>query len=329
MYKDKFSKIETEKAVLFVKQNFIKNLEQNLNLIKVSSPLFLDKKTGLNDHLNNDGLPVIFNYKNEELEIVQSLAKWKRQEIKNLELSVGEGIWTNMKAIRVGEENLSPYHSLYVEQFDWEKRISKEERTIDYLKKIVNLIYDAIKKTLFATQKQYPQLTNKLPDELTFITTEELYLMYPKLSSKERENRFAIEKKAFFLIGIGHKLSHNKPHDDRAADYDDWNLNGDLILYNPTHNNAMELSSMGIRVDSEALVNQINILNNDENSKLSYFDYHKDIENEKLPFTIGGGIGQSRLVLFILEKYHIGEFQASIWPNEIREEMHKIGVKLK
>ncbi|MGL6125062.1 MAG: aspartate--ammonia ligase [Metamycoplasmataceae bacterium] len=328
MYKDKFNKIETEKAVVFVKQNFIKNLEQNLNLMKVSSPIFLDEEIGLNDHLNNDGLPVKFKYKDKQFEIIQSLAKWKRQEIKNLDLKVNEGLWTNMKAIRIGEENLSPYHSLYVEQFDWEKRISREERTIEYLKKTVTLIYDAIKKTLFETQKKYPQLANELPKNITFITTEELYLKYPKLTPKERENKFAIETKAFFLIGIGHKLSHNKPHDDRAADYDDWNLNGDLILYNPIHNNAMELSSMGIRVDSKALNNQIRILNEKKND-LSYFQYHKDIENEKLPFTIGGGIGQSRLILFMLEKYHIGEFQSSFWPDEVRKELEKVGVKLK
>ncbi|MGL5591798.1 MAG: aspartate--ammonia ligase [Metamycoplasmataceae bacterium] len=328
MYKDKFDKIETEKAVLFVKQTFAKNIEEHLNLIKVSSPLFLESKTGLNDHLNNDGLPVIFNYKEEQLEIIQSLAKWKRQEIKNLGIKEGAGLWANMKAIRVGEENLSPYHSLYVEQFDWEKRISKENRTIDYLKNTVNSIYEALKKTLSETQNKYPQLTNTLPEKLTFITTEELYLLYPKLSPREREDKFAIEKKAFFLIGIGHKLSHNKPHDDRAADYDDWNLNGDLILYNPIHDNAMELSSMGIRVDSTSLKIQTEILNNKTNNLL-YLQYHKDVEGEKLPFTIGGGIGQSRLVLFILEKFHIGEFQASFWPKEHREKMLKEGVKLK
>lgn len=329
MYKDKFNnKIETEQAVLFVKQNFIKHLEKNLNLLKVSSPLFLDKKTGLNDHLNNDGLPVMFQYKKDEFEIVQSLAKWKRQEIKNLNFPDDEGLWTNMKAIRVGEENLSPYHSLYVEQFDWEKRISKKDRTIDYLKKEVKLIYDAIKKTLKETQNKYHQLTNKIPDEITFITTEELYKMYPKLSSKDRENKFALEKKAFFLIGIGHKLSHNKPHDDRAADYDDWNLNGDLILYNPIHNNAMELSSMGIRVDAQSLINQINIIDSGKKST-HYFKYHQDIEQDLLPYTIGGGIGQSRLVLFILEKYHIGEIQSSFWPQEMRDNMKKIGVELK
>ncbi|MGL5733060.1 MAG: aspartate--ammonia ligase [Metamycoplasmataceae bacterium] len=328
MYKDKFDKIETEKAVLFVKQTFAKNLEKQLNLIKVSSPLFLESKTGLNDHLNNDGLPVTFKYKEDQLEIIQSLAKWKRQEIKNLGLKEGEGLWANMKAIRVGEENLSPYHSLYVEQFDWEKRISKENRTIEYLKDTVNSIYEALKMTLSEAQNKYPQLTNKLPEKLTFITTEELYLMYPKLSPKERESKFSIENKAFFLIGIGHKLSHNKPHDDRAADYDDWNLNGDLIIYNPIHDNAMELSSMGIRVDSQALKVQTEILNSKTNNLL-YLQYHKDVESEKLPFTIGGGIGQSRLVLFILEKFHIGEFQASFWPDDVREKMMKEGVKLK
>ncbi len=325
MYKDKFNEIETEKAVLFVKQNFVNNLEKVLNLIKVSSPLFLDKTTSLNDHLTGDGKPVSFNYQENELEIVQSLAKWKRQEIKNLNLNIDTGLWTNMKAIRANEEKLSPYHSLYVEQFDWEKRISEQDRTIDYLKKVVISIYDAIKKTLCETQKIYPQLKNQLPDQITFITTEELYLMYPKLTAKERENAFATKTKAFFLMGIGHKLSHNKPHDDRAADYDDWNLNGDLILYNPLHNNAMEISSMGIRVNAESLKNQIKL----KNTNTDLAEYHKSIEDNTMPFTIGGGIGQSRLLMFVLEKYHIGEFQRSFWPEEIRSEMKKIGIKLK
>ena len=326
MYKDKFNAIETEKAVVFVKQNFVKNLEQNLNLIKICSPLFLNQAFGLNDHLNDDGSPVNFKYKEDKFEIVQSLAKWKRQEIKNLDFDVNTGLWTNMKAIRANEENLSPYHSLYVEQFDWEKRISKEDRTITYLKQVVNSIYDAIKITLIESQKMYPQLKNTLAEQITFITTEELYLMYPDLTPKERENIFAKKTKAFFLMGIGHKLSHNKPHDDRAADYDDWNLNGDLILYNDLHKNAMEISSMGIRVDSESLKNQTKLKNR---SASDYFQYHKDIEEENLPFTIGGGIGQSRLVMFILEKYHIGEFQRSFWPSEMRSEMKKLGIKLK
>ncbi len=326
MYKDKMNGIELEEAILFVKENFAKILGVNLNLIKISSPLFLDKKTGLNDHLNNDGQPVTFKYKENEFEVVQSLAKWKRQEIKNLDIPINQGFWTDMKAIRTSEENLSPYHSLYVEQFDWEKKISKNERNINYLKEVVNSIYETIKKTLIDTQKKYSHLTMKIPENITFISTEELYMMYPKLSSKERENEFARKTKAFFLIGIGHKLSHNKPHDDRAADYDDWDLNGDLILFNPIHNNAMELSSMGIRVDSESLTNQMKITNKDNAID---FNYHKDIKNESLPFTIGGGIGQSRLVLFILEKYHIGEIQYSFWSQKTRNEMKKIGIKLK
>ncbi len=325
MYKDKFDGIETEKAVFFVKQNFVKNLEKALNIIKVSSPLFLDKTMSLNDHLNDDGNPVSFNYQENEFEIIQSLAKWKRQEIKNLNFDINSGLWTNMKAIRANEEKLSPYHSLYVEQFDWEKRISEKDRTITYLKEVVTSIYDAIKKTLFETQSIYPQLENQLPDKITFITTEELYLMYPKLTAKERENAFAIKTKAFFLMGIGHKLSHNKPHDDRAADYDDWNLNGDLILYNPLHNNAMEISSMGIRVNAESLKNQIEL----KNKKTNLAEYHKSIAQNTMPFTIGGGIGQSRLLMFILEKYHIGEFQRSFWSKEIRDEMKKMGIKLK
>lgn len=326
MYKDKFKELELEKAVVFVKKTFIENLESKLNLTKVASPLFLDKKTGLNDHLNGDGNPVSFNYKQNDCEIVQSLAKWKRQETKRLNLKIGEGVWTNMKAIRANEEELSPYHSLYVEQFDWEQVISKEQRTIEYLKQVVNIIYSSIKKTLKDTQKKYSFLKNEIPDKITFITTEELYKMYPDLTSKERENKFAQKTKAFFLVGIGHKLSHNKPHDDRAADYDDWNLNGDLILYNPIHDNAMELSSMGIRVDSNSLIEQTKILN--QKDKLN-FEYHKNIQANNLPFTIGGGIGQSRLVLFILEKYHIGEFQCSYWPEEIRKKMSKIGIKIK
>lgn len=324
MYKNKFTKIELEKAVMKVKTTFVQYIEKNLNLLKVSSPLFLDQKIGLNDHLTGDGQPVSFQYKKNQFEIIQSLAKWKRQEIKNLEFSIGEGLWTNMKAIRTGETKLSPYHSLYVEQFDWEKRISKQDRTVEYLKQIVEQIYESIKSTLNNIQEIYPFLTNKIPDKIIFITTEELYKLYPELSSKERENKFARESKAFFLLGIGHKLSHNKPHDDRAPDYDDWNLNGDLILYNGIHDDAMELSSMGIRVDAEALKIQNKISNN-----LKNYDYHINIKNENLPFTIGGGIGQSRLVLFILEGYHIGEFQRSFWPKEIKTKMANLGIQLK
>jgi len=221
MYKDKFDKIETEIAVSFVKQTFINILGKQLNLLKVSSPLFIDKKKGLNDYLNNEGEPIVFKYQEDECEIIQSLAKWKRQEIKNLNLPIGQGIWTKMKAIRINEKNLSPYHSPYVEQFDWEKKISKGERTLDYLKKIVNIIYNAIKKTIVETHKKYSFLTNSIPEKIIFITSEELYKMYPELSSKEREDKLAKKVKAFFLIGIGHRLSHNKPHDNRASDYDD------------------------------------------------------------------------------------------------------------
>ncbi|MDK2819623.1 MAG: aspartate--ammonia ligase [Mycoplasmataceae bacterium] len=324
MYENKLNKIELEKMVMMVKTTFVKYIEKNLNLLKISSPLFLDQEIGLNDHLTGDGKPVLFHYKKSNFEIIQSLAKWKRQEIKNLEFSIGEGLWTNMKAIRTGETSLSPYHSLYVEQFDWEKRISQKDRTVEYLKNTVKQIYESIKSTLNEVQELYPFLTYKIPNEITFITTEELYKMYPKLGSKERENKFAKESKAFFLLGIGHKLSHNKPHDDRAPDYDDWNLNGDLILYNKIHDNAMELSSMGIRVDAKALKLQNKIASNDKS-----YDYHIDIENENLPFTIGGGIGQSRLVLFILEKYHIGEFQRSFWPKEVKEQMAVLGITLK
>ncbi|MGL4183645.1 MAG: aspartate--ammonia ligase [Metamycoplasmataceae bacterium] len=326
MYKNKLNKIETEKAINFIKTNFINNLEKELNLIKVCSPIFLDSKKGLNDHLTGVERPVIFNARNTSLEIIHSLAKWKREEIANLELKNGEGIWANMKAIRAEENEETPFHSLLVEQFDWELKISKEQRNIEFLKSVVKKIYLAILSTEKEINKLYPILTNKLTKDISFITSEELISKYPDKNDKERETLYGREVGSFFLIGIGNILSNGSPHDKRAPDYDDWDLNGDLFLYSEIHQKAIEISSMGIRVDADALKKQI--LQAKNKSSFEY-DYHKKILNNDLPFTIGGGIGQSRLILFLLEKYHIGEFQRSFWTHNHREEMKKLGIELK
>ncbi|MGL5438492.1 MAG: aspartate--ammonia ligase [Metamycoplasmataceae bacterium] len=326
MYKNKLNKIETEKAINFIKKNFINNLEKELNLMKVSSPIFLDSKKGLNDRLTGIERPVVFNARNTNLEIIHSLAKWKREEIKNLDLKNGEGIWTNMKAIRADEKEETPFHSIFVEQFDWELKISKEQRNIEFLKSIVNKIYLSILLTEKEINKIYPILENKLSENISFITSEELLKKYPNKKDKERETLYGKEVGSFFLIGIGNNLSNGLPHDKRAPDYDDWDLNGDLFLYSEIHQESIEISSMGIRVDAKALEKQIL---QEENKSSFEYDYHKNILNNNLPFTIGGGIGQSRLILFLIEKYHIGEFQRSYWTHHHREKMKKLGVELK
>ncbi|MGL4343248.1 MAG: aspartate--ammonia ligase [Metamycoplasmataceae bacterium] len=326
MYNSKLDKIETEKAIVFIKKTFIEYFEKELNLMKICSPLFINKNTGLNDHLSGVENPVIFQARDANLEIAQSLAKWKRNELKELSIKEYCGIWTNMKAIRADENDETPFHSLYVEQFDWEMVIREEDRNVDFLKMIVSKIYNVFLKTEKKINIKYSSLVKKLPNKLTFITSEELLAKYPKLSAKERENEFGKEVGAFFIIGIGHTLSNNIKHDNRAADYDDWNLNGDLFFYSKIHQKSIEISSMGIRVDQKSLRTQMEIARRDLKKE---FKYHNDILNNKLPFTIGGGIGQSRLILFFLEKYHIGEFQRSYWSEKHRIEMKKKGIELK
>ena len=314
--------VETQKAIKLIKNNFEKNLSKALCLARVSAPLFVDPKTGLNDNLSGKEKAVSFNLVNgQELEIVQSLAKWKRYALKKYDLT---GLYTDMNAIRPNEE-VDNLHSLYVDQWDWEKVIKKEDRSIDYLKETVRKIYKAFLETEDYISSLYPSLKHDLPQDITFLTTQELLDKYPTLTPKERENAITEEYKAVFIIGIGRALSDGSIHDTRAADYDDWNLNGDILVWHDTLKIALEISSMGIRVDKASLMSQVALKG--EEFKLEY-DYHKQILHDELPLTIGGGIGQSRLCLFFLNKAHIGEVQSSYWDKEDIEEFKKYNIIL-
>ncbi|NLV76092.1 MAG: aspartate--ammonia ligase [Tissierellia bacterium] len=317
---------ETQIAIKLVKDFFEKELSNKLNLIRVSAPLFVKADTGLNDNLTGIEKPVSFNMRryNQRLEIVQSLAKWKRMALKRYDFKIGEGIYTDMDAIRPDEE-LSPIHSIYVDQWDWEKVISKEDRNEEYLKHTVRIIFDVFKKTEKMLNDAYPFLKNKLPDEITFITTQELEDTYPYSSPEEREKLIAKEHKAVFLMKIGDSLNSGIPHDNRAPDYDDWKLNGDILFWNPVLEDVIELSSMGIRVDKSSLKRQMKIAGRQKDMVLPY---HKMLLDDKLPQTIGGGIGQSRICMFFLEKEHIGQVQASVWTEEMIKECEKNNIFL-
>lgn len=302
--------VETQKAIKLIKNNFEFNLSKKLSLSRVSAPLFVEPSTGLNDNLSGKEKPISFKtIENNDLEIVQSLAKWKRFALKKYNLS---GLYTDMNAIRPSEDT-DNLHSLYVDQWDWEKVISNKERNITYLKSTVRKIYSAFLKTFDLVCSRYSNFKNYLPRKISFITSEDLLRKFPKLSPKEREFKIVKEKKAVFLINIGNKLSDGSIHDTRAADYDDWNLNGDILLYYPLLDVAFEISSMGIRVNKESLLKQLEEKN--ELEKLNK-PYHKSIINNDLPLTIGGGIGQSRMCMFMLNKAHIGEVQSSFWKQE-------------
>lgn len=325
-YKPILNLLETEVAIKFVKDNFEKLLGKKLELTRVSAPLFVIPETGLNDNLNGYERAVRFDIKaiGKDVEIVQSLAKWKRMALKKYNFEHGKGLYTDMNAIR-RDEDLDLLHSAYVDQWDWEKIISKNERTYSYLKKIVSKIYAVILKTADLVTKKYPELTCDLPKDITFISTKELEKRYPTYSRKERENAITKEYKAVFLYQIGWPLSDGSSHDGRAADYDDWNLNGDIILYNDVIDRAYEISSMGIRVDEDSLVKQLEAKN--EIYKLNN-PYCQSILKKELPYTIGGGIGQSRLCMFFLKKAHIGEVQSSVWSEEDIESLAKQNIHL-
>lgn len=326
MYQSTLSIKETQKAIKLIKVFFEGELSERLHLTRVSAPLFVEKGNGLNDDLNGVERPVSFDilHTGMEVEVVQSLAKWKRMALKDYEFTLGEGLYTNMNAIR-RDETLDAIHSIYVDQWDWEKIIGEGERTLETLKDTVSIIYSIFKDAEILLQKTYPHLKPQLPDTLSFITSEELLKKYPDLSSKEREKAYAKETGAFFLIGIGDCLSSGQPHDGRAPDYDDWSLNGDLIFYNPVHDDALELSSMGIRVDRDALLYQLETSGKEDRKK---FAYHSFLLEGMLPQTIGGGIGQSRICQFLLRKYHIGEVQSSIWPESMRMELMQKNIHL-
>ena len=325
-YKSTLSLLETEIAIKFIKDTFEKELAKALKLTRVSAPLFVQPESGLNDNLNGYERAVRFDILTlkKDVEIVQSLAKWKRMALAKYGFSQDTGLYTDMNAIR-RDEDLDCLHSVYVDQWDWEKIISEKQRTLTYLKKTVKSIYKALKKLAKAVNTKYPTITHTIPDEITFISTKELEKEYPNLTRKQRENAAAKKYGAIFLYQIGWDLSDGKPHDGRAADYDDWKLNGDIILWYDVLDLAIEISSMGVRVDHKSLVKQLK--KKGEMQKLSN-PYCQDVVNGKLPLTIGGGIGQSRLCMFFLNKAHIGEVQASVWADETITENAKKGIRL-
>ncbi len=335
-YKSVLDLKQTELAIEQIKNFFQANLSSELFLRRVTAPLFVLKGLGINDDLSGTERPVTFPVKelnDQKAEIVHSLAKWKRLMLAELKIEPGYGLYTDMNAIRA-DEDLGNIHSLYVDQWDWEKTIKKEDRTIDYLKDTVRKIYGSFKRTEYMVYEYYPKIKPVLPKDIVFIHAEELRSMYPKLSPKERENKICKECGAVFIIGVGAEMSDGTKHDLRAPDYDDWTtvadnglpgLNGDIMVYNPVLDNALELSSMGIRVDKEAMLKQLT-LSKAEKRKELYF--HQRLLNGELPLSIGGGIGQSRLCLFFLRKAHIGEVQASIWPEKMFKECEKLNIPL-
>ncbi|WP_434797073.1 aspartate--ammonia ligase [Terrisporobacter vanillatitrophus] len=325
-YESNLGVLETQQAIKDLKDFFENRLGEMLKLTRVSSPLFVLPETGTNDNLNGVEKPVSFQvpHLRKDAEIVHSLAKWKRMALRKYGFSVGRGLYTDMNAIRKDEE-LDNLHSLYVDQWDWELIISKEDRTVETLKKVVRDLYKVFKETEEHIHSIYSEIECVLPEEITFITSQELLDMYPDLSAKERENAIVKEKKAVFLMQIGKTLSSGQKHDGRSPDYDDWDLNGDILFYNPVLDSAIELSSMGIRVDEEALERQLKVAKCEDRKEL---DYHKALLDGKLPYTIGGGIGQSRICMFFLNKAHIGEVQVGIWPQEMIEECSQAGITL-
>lgn len=323
-YKSALTLMETEHAIKKLKDYFEHKLSERLELTRVSAPLFVRKETGLNDDLNGIESPVGFDFETDRVEIVHSLAKWKRMALHRYGFDLGKGLYTDMNAIRKDEE-LDNLHSIYVDQWDWEKVLSKDERSEDYLRDIVSALYDVFKETATYIAKEYPQLQFDLPEELLFVTAQELEDMYPELTPKERENAITKKLKAVFIMGIGAPLFSGQRHDGRAPDYDDWSLNGDIIFWNPVLEQAFELSSMGIRVDEEALLKQLKMA--DKEDRLAY-PFHQMLSKGELPYTVGGGIGQSRICMYFLQKAHIGEVQASIWDQETLSICDQAGVIL-
>ena len=336
-YKALLDMKQTELGIKQIKEFFQQNLSSELRLRRVTAPLFVLKGMGINDDLNGVERAVSFPIKDlgdQQAEVVHSLAKWKRMTLADYNIGPGYGIYTDMNAIRADEE-LGNLHSLYVDQWDWERTITPEQRNIDFLKSIVTRIYSAMRRTEYMICEMYPQIKSFLAHDIQFIHSEELLQMYPDKTPKERENLITKKYGAVFIIGIGCKLSNGEPHDLRAPDYDDYStidpatglpgLNGDLLVWNEVLGRAIELSSMGIRVDKEALLHQLELSGKEDRKEL-YF--HKRLLNGSLPLSIGGGIGQSRLCMLYLKKAHIGEIQASIWPESMRKECEEHGMTL-
>lgn len=335
-YKPLLDARQTELGIKKVKDFFQGSLSAELRLRRVTAPLFVLKGQGINDDLNGVERAVTFPIKDlgdQRAEVVHSLAKWKRLMLGEYKIEPGFGLYTDMNAIR-SDESLGNLHSLYVDQWDWERTIRKEDRTIDFLKDIVSRIYSVMVRTEYVVYEMYPQIKPVLPDKITFIHAEKLRQMFPDKSPKERENLITKKYGAVFVMGVGGPLGDGEKHDGRAPDYDDWTtigedglpgLNGDILVWNDVLDQAMELSSMGIRVDKEALVRQLKMTGQEERLNL-YF--HKRLMEDSIPLSIGGGIGQSRLCMFFLRKAHVGEIQASIWPEDMREECRKNNIPL-
>ena len=316
----------TQVGIKTVKDFFQTLLAERLNLLRVSALLFVDPASGLNDNLNGVERPVSFDIKadGKEAEIVHSLAKWKRFALKKYGFETGEGLYTDMSAIR-RDEDVDNIHSIYVDQWDWEKIITKEERNIETLKEVVRNVYKVLRKTEKYMSIEYDYIEEILPHDIFFVTTQELENMFPDYTAKEREYYIAKAKGAVCIMQIGDKLASGLPHDGRAPDYDDWALNADIVVYYPVLDIALELSSMGIRVDKDALLSQLEKANCMDRAELPF---QKAIINEELPYTIGGGIGQSRICMFFLRKAHIGEVQCSLWPDDILKEAEEIGLQM-
>lgn len=335
-YHQKLLPETTEVAIKMIKESFQHHLSEALGLRRVTAPLFVLSGTGLNDDLNGVERPVGFPVKaldDRKAEVVHSLAKWKRLKLAAYDIAAGFGLYTDMNAIRADEE-LDNLHSLYVDQWDWEKTISESDRNIDYLKATVRKIYAAIRQTEHEVFHHFPHITPRLPEEITFIYSDDLLREYPHLTATERENEAAKKYGAIFIIGIGAPLGNGEPHDGRAPDYDDWisdtgdghqGLNGDIIVWDSVLGRSIELSSMGIRVSPESLLRQLELRGCMERTGL---DFHKRLLNGELPYSIGGGIGQSRLCMYLLQKAHIGEVQASLWPEEQVSRCREAGILL-
>ncbi len=318
---------QTQEAIKYIRDTFQKEFGKELNLERISAPLFVEKSSGLNDDLNGVERKVSFDLGDvpgEEMEVVQSLAKWKRMALKRYGFLPGEGLYTNMNAIRRDEE-LDNLHSCYVDQWDWEKVITKEQRTVETLQSVVRQIFKVIKHMEHEVWYKYPKAVNHLPEDIYFISSDELLSRYPDKTPKERENAIAKEHGCVFVMKIGDVLSDGKPHDGRAPDYDDWALNGDILFWYNTLGCALEVSSMGIRVDEVSLASQLKKSGCEERRKLPY---HKMLLGGELPYTIGGGIGQSRLCMLLLDRAHVGEVQASIWPEDMRQACREHGIIL-
>lgn len=327
---------QTEQGIKLVKDSFEAGLAAELKLTRVTAPLFVLKGTGINDDLNGVERPVSFKIKcmdDEVAEVVHSLAKWKRMMLADLEIAMGYGLYTDMNALRP-DEDLGNIHSIYVDQWDWERIIAKEDRNLDFLKEIVKRIYSVIKRTEFIIYEHYPEILPALPEEITFIQSLDLYREFPDLNPKEREYKAAKKYGAIFIIGVGYDLPDGKPHDGRAPDYDDWSslttgeyhgLNGDIIIWDPLLETSLELSSMGIRVEKDALIRQLEMQGLQKRKELLF---HRRLLNGEYPESIGGGIGQSRLCMYFLRKAHIGEVQASIWPADMIKKCREAGIFL-